>query len=123
MSRKAQDCRRRRRPVGVHAGGRRDVVGQEGRRHRRLCVEVGHAAGRHGHVMVVEAVVRREACGRLQVPLGVHVGRDGRHRRRRRPVLAVAQAQQFLDGERRSLRHGLGGLIQDAGRCDVDGVL
>lgn len=96
---------------------------QEGRRHRRLCVKVGHAAGRHRHVVVVEAVVRREARRRLQVSLGVHIGRDSRHRRRRRPVLAVAQAQQLLDGERGPLRHGLGGLVQDAGCGDVDGVL
>lgn len=120
VPREPQHRRRRRRSrVGVHPRRRRDVVGQEGRRHGRLCVEVRHPRRRHRHVVVVEAVLRREARRRLHVPLRVDVGRDGGDGRRRRPVLRVPQAQQLLDGEGRPLRHRLRRLVQYARRRDV----
>lgn len=72
---------------GIHASGGGDVVWQEGGRHCRLRIEVGHPAGGHGHMVVVEAMLRWEACGRLQlVPLVmrlVDVWRDRRDGGRR----------------------------------------
>lgn len=110
-------------PVRVHGGCRRDVVRQKGRRHRRLGVEIGHAAGRHRHVVVIEAVLRRETCRRLQVPLRIDIRRDGGDGGGRRAVVRVAEPQEFLDRERRPLRHRLRRLVQDAGRRHVDRVL
>lgn len=115
MSRQPQHGRRRGGPRvrgRVHAGGGGDVVGQEGGRHRRLCVEVGHPGGGHRHVVVVVeaggAVLRRREARRHRprplVVMGVDVRGDrGDGGRRGTVVLGVPQAEQFLDRERGTL--------------------
>lgn len=124
MSGEPQD-RRRRGPagIGVHPGGGGNIVGQESGSDGRLGIKVGHPTGGHRHMMVVEAVFRRKACRRLEMPLRVNVWSYGRDGGRGGPVLGVAQAEQLLDGEGRPLRHRLRGLVQDAGCRHVDGVL
>lgn len=106
----------------AHGGGQRvHVVRQERGGHGGLGVEIREPAGHHLTVMAVVSVVTVVAV--VAVQPGVPVGetrraggpghgrlrvlrRNGRHGGRGTPVV-VRQAQQFLDGERRPLRHRL----------------
>lgn len=124
MPSKPEHRRRRIRPrAGVHTGGRRYIMGQKSRGNCRLSVEIGHPGRRHRHVMVVEAVFRRETRRRLHVSLGVNIRRYRRHRGCRRPVLGIPQAQQLLYGERGPLRHRLRRFVENARSRNVYGTL
>lgn len=110
MSRQPQHSRRRRRPSirrRIHAGGCCNVVGQEGSRHGRLCIEVGHPGGGHRHMMVVvEAggmMVRGETCWCRSLMWWIDVRCDRGNGGRRGTVLGIPQAEELLDRERRAL--------------------
>jgi len=118
--------------VGGGRGHGAHVVGQERRGHGGLRVEVGHPGCCDGHVVVRE-LRRREARRRRRGPSMERRPSwgDRRHAGRRAPVLLLVQVrrrrrrgrgrrwrraglrpgvpepQEFLDSERRPLRHGL----------------
>lgn len=83
-------------------------MGQEGGRHSRVSIKVGHSGRSHRHVVVVGG-----ERGLAHDTRRVQGRRDGGHgpRPTLSAVVRVAQAQELLDAERRALREALRGVV------------